>query len=141
MINAVFGKQMENARNRVSIKLTTDHDVAVKYFSKLPFNKSICIDGLYMMQSYKEEIRYDKPVYIGMSIFALSKVTVMNFHYNVIHKNFAGKYDVVYGDTDSLVYYFQHEDIYERIKNNKQYFDLSESLRPDLHDNTNKTKQ
>ena len=90
------------------------------------------------MQSYKEEIRYDKPVYIGVSILDLSKVTMMNFHYNVIHKNFEGRYYLVYSDTDSLIYSIQHDDIYEWMKNNKQYFDLSESLRSDLHDDTNK---
>jgi NurA-like 5'-3' nuclease len=37
-----------------------------------------------------------------------------------------------------MVYNFKHPDIYEWIKNNKNYFDLSESLRPDLKDNTNK---
>ena len=91
-----------------------------------------------MMQAYKEELRYDKPVYIGMSILDLSKVTMMNFHYNVIHRNFEGRYNLLDSDTDSLIYSMQHEDIYEWMKDNKQYFDLSESLRPDLHDNTNK---
>jgi predicted permease len=36
-----------------------------------------------------------------------------------------------------MVYNFKHHDIYDWIKNNKNYFDLSESLRPDLKDNTN----
>jgi hypothetical protein len=36
------------------------------------------------------------------------------------------------------MYLIQHEDIYEWIKNNKQYFDLSDSIRPEIKDNTNK---
>ena len=45
---------------------------------------------------------------------------------------------MLYSDTDSLVYLLLHNDIYERIKNNKKHFDLSESLRPDLRDDENK---
>ena len=58
----------------------------------------------------------------------------MDFHYNVIHEEFEGKYKLLYSDTDSLLYLLLHNDIYEWIKNNKKYFDLSESLRPDLRD-------
>ena len=63
---------------------------------------------------------------------------MMDFHYNVIHKNFEGRYNLIYSDTDSFVYYIKHNDIYDWIKNNKHHFDLSDSLRPDLKDNTNK---
>ena len=37
-----------------------------------------------------------------------------------------------------MKYLIEHEDIYEWIKNNREPFDLSDSLRPDLKDNTNK---
>ena len=47
-------------------------------------------------------------------------------------------YKLIYSDTDSLVYSLQHNDIYEWIKNNKNHFDLSDSLRPDLKDDKNK---
>ena len=63
---------------------------------------------------------------------------MMNYHYTVIHKNCEGRYNLLYSDTDRLVYSIQHEDIYEWMKDNKQYYDLSESLGPDLHGNTNK---
>ncbi|MFM7982164.1 MAG: hypothetical protein ACKPKO_22880, partial [Candidatus Fonsibacter sp.] len=45
---------------------------------------------------------------------------------------------MLYSDTDSLVYSIQHDDIYEFIKQNKQHFDLSDSIRTELKDNTNK---
>ena len=50
---------------------------------------------------------------------------------------FKDNYNLSYSDTDSLVYSIQHHDIYEWIKNNKQHFDLSSSLRPDLKDTEN----
>ena len=87
---------------------------------------------------YKTEIEYDKPVYAGTSILDLSKLCMMDFHYNTIQKHVPGHYNLVYSDTDSMVYYIQHEDIYDWIKQNKQRFDLSDSARPHMKDNTNK---
>ena len=62
---------------------------------------------------------------------------MMDFHYNVINTEFEGKYNLLYSDTDSLVYDIQHRDIYDWIKTNKSYFDLSDSMRPDLKDDAN----
>ena len=87
---------------------------------------------------YKKEIVYDKPIYVGTSILDLSKLCMMDFHYNTIHKNFEGRYNLLYSDTDSVVYSIKHDDIYEWIKQNKQYFDMSDSKRPELKDNANK---
>ena len=140
MINSVFGKTMENVGKRVSIKLTTDEDQACKYFSNHFFKSCNYknLGGLYVVEFYKEKVLYNKPVYVGTSILDISKECMMNFHYNVIHETFKTNYNLLYSDTDSLIYSIQHDDIYEWIKNNKQYFDLSDSLRPDLKDNTNK---
>ena len=80
----------------------------------------------------KPWIIYDKPLYVGTGILDLSKLCMMEFHYDVVHKNFEGRYNWLYSDTDSLIYCLQHHDIYEWIKNNAKYFDLSDSLRPDM---------
>ena len=138
MNNSVFGKTMENVKNRIDLRLAVDEKKIRKLQTKLQFKQSKEIDGLHLIELYRKEVVYDKPVYIGTSILDLSKVCMMDFHYNVIHKNFEGRYNLVYGDTDSFIYSIQHEDIYEWIKDNKQYFDLSESVRPDIRDNTNK---
>ena len=87
-----------------------------------------------MVDMYKTEIVYDKQIYIGTSILDLSKLCMMDLHYNTINKNFKGKYSLLYSDTDSLVYSIQHDDIYEGIKQNKEHFGLSDSIRPDLKD-------
>jgi hypothetical protein len=138
MNNAVFGKTMENVKNRIDIHPTTNNKNAIKWFSKSHFKQSKCINGLHLIEMFKKEIVYDKPLYVGSTILDLSKLCMMDFHYNVIHKNFDGKYELVYSDTDSLIYHIFHDDIYEWSKENKEYFDFSDSLRPDLQDDTNK---
>ena len=140
MSNAVFGKTMENVKNRMNLRLTTDDDKCKKLFTSLYFKDCSYknLNGLHLIEMYRDKVVYDKPVYVGCTILDLPKLHMTEFHYEVIHKNFKGKYSLVYGDTDSLTYSIQHDDIYEWIKNNREYFDLSDSIREDMKDNTNK---
>ena len=48
------------------------------------------------------------------------------------------RYIIIYSDTDSIVYSLYIEDAYEWIKERRENFDLSDSLREDMKDNTNK---
>ena len=139
-MNNVFGKTMENIKNRVSIHATTSDKNAVKWFSKVNLKNAKYFSGLYLIEMYKKEIVYDKPLYVGTSILDLSKLCMMEFHYDVIHKEFDNQYDLIYSDTDSMVYNIKTNDVYDWVKNNKQYFDLSESCRDDLRDDTNNKK-
>ena len=104
MNNSVFGKTMENVKNRMQLHLTTDNDNAIKWFSKVNLKDCKYNHGLYMIEMYKQEIVYDKPIYVGTGILDLSKLCMMEFHYDVMHKHFKGKHKVIYQDTDSLVY-------------------------------------
>jgi hypothetical protein len=73
MNNSVFGKTMEDVRNRQNLHLTIDRENAIKWFSKLEFKGATFIDGLYLIQTHKTAMTYDKPVYVGCSILDLSK--------------------------------------------------------------------
>ena len=126
LTNSVFGKTMEDVRNRMNIHLTTDRDNAIKHFSRIDFKTATHIDGLYLIQHHKTRIVYEKPVYCGCCILDLSKLRMMDFHYNTIHKNFENKYDLVYSDTDSLVYHIKHENFHQWMVDNPSEFDLSE---------------
>ena len=59
--NSIFGKTCEQVKNRIELKLTTDHDRAIKWFSKIHFKSSRCIDGLHLDEMSKQEVLYDKP--------------------------------------------------------------------------------
>ena len=107
-------------------------------FSKRHFKNSRCIDGLHLIEMFKQEVPYDKPSYIGTNVLDLSKLHMMRLHYEVIHKNFEGNYKLIYTDTGSLVYDIRHHDIFEWIGQHREHFDLSDSKRPELQDNTNK---
>jgi hypothetical protein len=64
---------------------------------------------------------------------------MLECHYEVIDEQFGNKASLIYSDTDSFVYEIEHDDIYEWPQQNaKQWFDLSDSLRPDPQSNEHK---
>ena len=114
--------------------MTGPSNGSVSYTSK----NSRRIDGLHLIETFKREVIYYKPSFIGTNILDLSKLHTMKFHDEVLHTNLEGNYNLIYIDTDSLVYDIMHHDIYEWISQHREHFDLSDSKRADLQDDTNK---
>ena len=67
MNNLVFGKTMENIRNRVEIKLVNDKEQAEKLSAKPNFNHcNIFSEDLVAIHMKKMRLVFNKPVYLGM---------------------------------------------------------------------------
>ena len=128
MNNSVFGKTMENIRNRVEIKLVTDKKKAEKLSVKPNFKHcNIFSKDLIAIHMKKISLKFDKPVYLGMCILDLSKTLMYNFHYNYIKKKYGDKAKLLFTDSDSLMYEIQTEDFYKDIsKDVKDRFDTSD---------------
>ena len=128
MNNSVFGKTMENIRNRVDIKLVTDKKKARKLAAKPNFNHcNIFSEDLVAIHMKKTELTFNKPVYLGMSILDLSKTLMYDFHYNYIKQKYNDKAKLLFTDTDSLMYVIQTEDFYKDISEDvKHMFDTSD---------------
>ena len=128
MNNSVFGKSMENIRNRVNIKLVTDKNKAEKLGAKPNFNHcSIFSEDLVAIHMKKTELTFNKPVYLGMCILELSKTLMYDFHYNYIKQKYGDKAKLLFTDTDSLMYEIQTEDFYKDISEDvKHRFDTSD---------------
>ena len=135
--NAVYGKTMENVRNRQDMKLTVDRERAIKWFSRIDFKDATYIDGLYLIQMHKTRLVYDKPVQVGCAILDISKVRMLDFHYHTMEKHFHGKSDLIYSDTDSLVYHVKHDNLYEWMAQNPAEFDLSNMVKHKSNANYN----
>ena len=127
MNNSVFGKTMENIRNRVDIKLT-DKKKATKLAAKPNFNHcNIFSEDLVAIHMKKTELTFNKPVYLGMCILDLSKASMCDFHYNYIKQKYGDKAKLLFTDTDSLMYEIQTEDFYKDISADVEHrFDTSD---------------
>ena len=128
MNNSVFGKTMENIRNRVNIKLVNDKKQAEKLSAKLNFNHcNISSKDLVAIHMKKTKLDFNKPVYLGMCILDLSKTLMYDFHYNYIKQKYGDKAKLLFTDTDSLMYEIQTEDFYKDISADvEERFDTSD---------------
>ena len=128
MNNSVFGKTMENIRNRVNVKLVNTEE-RLKKLSAKPNYKSCKIfnENLISVHMKKTSLTMIKPVYLGMCILDLSKTIMYDFHYNYIKPKYGAKAKLLFTDTDSFMYEIETEDFYKDIsKDVKDRFDTSD---------------
>ena len=136
--NAIYGKTIQDIMKQTDVKIGYDYEYAIKYFSKLTFTGTASYNnGLYQIHMEKEEITFNKPTYIGSTILDLSKLLMLDMHYNKFKKIW-NNIELLYTDTDSLVYYIQADDVYQDMYINKDLFDLSDVKIEKFKDDTNK---
>ena len=128
MINSVFGKTMENIRNRVNVKLVNTQEKLKKLSAKPNFKScKIFNENLISVHMKKTSLTMNKPVYLGMCILDLSKTIMYDFHYQYIKPKYGAKAKLLFTDTDSLMYEIETEDFYKDIsKDVKDRFDTSD---------------
>ena len=81
MNNSVFGKTLENIRNRVDIRLITSNKVAQRLAAKPNYDCCTIFDEkLIAVHMKKTKLYFNKPVYLVMSILDLSKSLMYDFH-------------------------------------------------------------
>ena len=129
MNNSVFGKTMENIRNRVNVKLVNTEEKLKKLVAKpnLKSPPKIFSENLVSVHLKKTSLTMNKPVYLGMCILDLSKTIMYDFHYNYIKPKYEEKAKLLFTDTDSFMYEIETEDFYKDIsKDVKDRFDTSD---------------
>jgi hypothetical protein len=123
--NSIYGKFLENLRNRMNIHFFTSSDTARmdKYRQKFNYKRSELIhENLQMIEMGKLKCSLNRPIHVGIAILQLSKHTMYNFFYNVIRKKYPTA-RLIYTDTDSLHLYIETEDLYQDIVNDKDFLD------------------
>ena len=124
MINSVFGKTMENLRKRICAELINNGKDYVRCMSRPSFvSQKIFRKNFVAVHKIKPVLTLNKPIYVGFSILELSKSLMYEFHYKYIKNEFDA--ELLFTDTDSLVYEIKTEDIYEDFYLDKDLFDLS----------------
>lgn len=140
MNNSVFGKTMENLRNRIDVQLVND---------KRNFEKLVASPSYYAYSSFDEDLvavqrkikslTLNRPIHVGFSILELSKTLMYDFHYNVILKKYGPRATLLFTDTDSLTYEVTTPHLEQDLRDLSQYFDFSDyPVSHPLHSSVNK---
>ena len=79
-------------------------------------SRSVFTENLIVIEMRKLEVKFDKPIYMGMCILDISKVCLYEFHHEYMLPLFRDKCKLMYIDTVSLIYHIECEDVYETMK-------------------------
>lgn len=132
LINACFGKALENIRKRRNVKLVNKWEgrYGAKNLIASPnfHNRSIFDENLMAIELKKTELIFNKPIYVGMAVLDISKVCIYDFHYNYIIPKFSeNRAKILYMDTDSFFYEIICDDVYKEVfKCDIHMFDTSD---------------
>ena len=139
MNNAVFGKTMENVRNRINFQLVNDKKQMKRIVAKPNYHKShIFTKDLVGVQCLKSQVTLDKPIYVGFAILELSKIIMYRYHYQM-KEIYGDRLKLCFTDTDSLLYEVETDDIYKDMQENLDWYDTSDyPVDHPLHSNVNK---
>lgn len=118
---------MENVRKWVDIRLVTTRKQLNKLLASPRFKElHIFNKNLIAVSLHKEQVKLNKPIYVGFTVLELSKLLIYDFHYNVILKKYSDKARLLFIDTDSLTYHVRTQDIYQDMKEMQDFYDTSE---------------
>ena len=110
-------KLLKTLENDKMFKLVDNRKKALKLSSKPNFDRATIFDeSLVAVHMKKTEVFFNKPIFVGQAILDLSKTHMFDFHYNYIRKEYGDRAELLFTDTDSLVYLIQTEDFFEDIK-------------------------
>ena len=142
MKNSVFGKTMENLRNRVEVKIVRYWETGKirKLLSSPSFDRFIIFgNGMAGIHMRKTKLVLNKPVYTGMTILENSKILMYEFYYNYLKARYGHQCELVYTDTDSLILVIKTEDVYKDMQEHSWMYDTSNYPKDHpLYDNRNK---
>ena len=127
MNNAVFGKTMENVRKHHNIKLVKTDKKRNRLVSGPNYRTMKLIDeDLAIIEMKKVKVKMNKPIYLGLSILELSKITMYEFWYDYVKVKYMDNARLCYMDMDSFVINVKTKDFYKDIAEDvKERFDTS----------------
>ncbi|XP_029342113.1 uncharacterized protein LOC107885729 [Acyrthosiphon pisum] len=106
--NAVFGKTMESLRRRIKMEIVCSVKRLQKLINLTTFKHCTTYDETLNAVSLENKIiKFCKPIYIGFAVLEIFKTLMYDYHYNVMQAHYGDKINLMYTDTDSLVYYIQ----------------------------------
>ena len=128
MVNAVYGKTVENQSKRTDIRIVQSRR-ACKKLTEKPHCMSFRIfhENFAAVQLRKIKIHINKPFYVGFTVLDFSKIHMYNFHYDYIKPQYGDRAQLLFTDTDSLMYQIAatYQDVYADFKEDSHFFDLS----------------
>ena len=90
MNNAVFGKTMENVRNRRDVKLVVTEERRKKLVSEPNYDsRKVFSESLMAIEMRKTEVFIDKPIAVGQAVLDISQTLMYEFWYEYLKPKYS----------------------------------------------------
>ena len=118
---------MENVRKRRDIKHVRTDKKRNKLVSEPNYHTMKLIDdNLAIIEMRKVKFKMNKPIYLGLSILEISRITMYEFWYDYVKNKYDSRANLRYMDADSFVINIKTKDFYKDIDMDvKERFDTS----------------
>ena len=110
MNKSFYGKTVENKRKHRDIRLSFDDNKIQKLVVEPNYHDSKYFDEIYAIEMKKTNILMNKPIYVGISIFEISKTRMYEYFYGYLKEKYGDKIKLYYTDTDSYLFMVFTED-------------------------------
>jgi hypothetical protein len=130
MANSLFGKTCENPMNYRKVKFSSGRDQVLRMLNNSRMKNYIILDErapTMLFEMEVDEVMYNKPLPIGVTILDISKWYMQTFYYEVLQPFYGDRMKMMYTDTDSLVLKIDTEDVKKDIKQMQEWFESDET--------------
>lgn len=115
--NSFYGKMIEDRAKYANTVFTTSDDQVEKSLRSAYFADLDEINGAYEIKEYKKTVQIDRPFQLGIAVYQLAKLRMLEFHYDFLDKYFDRRdYELMYMDTDSEYVAWSDLDIDNLVK-------------------------
>ena len=129
LVNAAFGKFLENIRNRLELELIKKDEIKkiINRQSKLTFNGIRKSYENYDSYTFNQnQVVMDKAIYVGFTILELSKLHMYETYYDTLQPYFSQEnLQLHHIDTDGMILSMKTKVIIKDLKNLEDIFDFS----------------
>ena len=119
--NSCYGKMIENVASHNSTRYAKDEKLVDRMLRSAYFEDLNEIGSAYELTSRKRSVAINRPYQIGIAVYQLAKLRMLEFHYDFLDKYVARRdYELIQMDTDSYYMALSAPPLVELVKPHKK---------------------
>ena len=129
--NSFYGKMIENKENHKNISYSFDTDEIYKKIRSKHFRGMTYIgENVFEIEMAKKTIRINMPYHIGIAIYQLAKLRMLEFYYDCLKKHFDdSEFELCLMDIDSFYLAIAYNSLEEMLESKHKEINLRDFLK------------
>ncbi|XP_015794009.1 uncharacterized protein LOC107370543 [Tetranychus urticae] len=126
LVNSIYGKTIEDVRKHRTVEIALQDIEAQRHLRKDQCQRFMILDENKMIfWMRKLSVMMNKPISIGFTVLELAKLKMFEIHYDTFKQHYRDNINMIYTDTDSLIYAIKTQDIVSDLRYFSSIMDFS----------------